>query len=152
MNTQNFSTAFAVDQTPAEVFKAVTDVRRWWSEELEGDSCLLGDEFTYRYGDLHRSTQRLIEVVPERRVVWLVVDGHLSFVERKSEWTGTKVVFDISRRNGRTELAVTHQGLNPECECFDACSRGWGFYINQSLRRLITTGAGQPDRKEPAEG
>jgi hypothetical protein len=28
--------------------------------------------------------------------------------------------------------------------CFESCSRGWTFYITQSLPQLITTGTGQP--------
>lgn len=50
----------------------------------------------------------------------------------------------ISERDGKTELRVTHVGLVPEFECFDACSRGWSFYIGESLRDLLTTGTGQP--------
>jgi len=145
MNSRNFTTAFSVNQTPKEVFNAINDVPGWWSQKLEGSSEHVGDEFTYRHKDLHRSTQKLIEVVPNEKVVWLVVDGYLSFVKETNEWTGTKVIFDIAKKGGKTELRVTHQGLTPECECFDACSKGWGFYVNSSLRSLITTGKGQPD-------
>ena len=150
MNISNFTTVFSVNQTPREAFDAIKNVRGWWSEELEGNSEKLGDEFTYRYKDLHRSKQKLIEVIPDKKVVWLVEDGYLSFVSDKSEWKGTKVVFDISRKGGKTQVRVTHEGLTPELECFDACSKGWGFYINGSLRSLITTGKGQPDKKESA--
>ena len=150
MSKQDYTTAFTVDQTPKQAFDVINNVRGWWSEELDGATERVGDEFTYRHKDLHRSTQKLIEVIPNEKVVWLVVDGHLSFVDRKNEWTGTKVIFDIAKKNGKTELRVMHQGLTPDCECFDACSKGWGFYVNGSLRSLITTGKGQPDRKKKA--
>jgi hypothetical protein len=42
-------------------------------------------------------------------------------------------------------------GLVPEFECFDNCSSAWGFYINNSLKSLITTGAGHPNKKETAD-
>jgi hypothetical protein len=40
---------------------------------------------------------------------------------------------------------MTHVGLSPALECYDNCSGGWGFYFNRSLRKLITTGVGEPD-------
>jgi hypothetical protein len=30
-------------------------------------------------------------------------------------------------------------------ECYEACSEGWGMYINGSLRALIATGKGNPN-------
>jgi hypothetical protein len=90
----------------------------------------------------------LIEVVPDRKVVWLVLDSYLSFPEDKTEWNGTRVVFDISQSNGKTEVRFTHQGLVPDYQCFDKCSNAWSFYINDSLRKLITTGKGEPNPEE----
>ena len=45
MATADFTTAFVVDQTPEEVFNAVNNVRGWWSEEIEGNTGKLNDEF-----------------------------------------------------------------------------------------------------------
>jgi len=35
-------------------------------------------------------------------------------------------------------------GLVPDYQCFDKCSSAWSFYINDNLRKLITTGKGEP--------
>jgi len=148
MNNQNFTTSILVDQTPEEVFNAVNNVRGWWSEDIEGNTEKLNDEFLYHYKDVHISKMKLIEVIPFRKVVWLVVENYFSFTKDKSEWKDTKVVFEISKNDRKTELLFTHQGLVPQYECYDVCHDAWSNYIKNSLRNLITTGKGQPNPKE----
>jgi Activator of Hsp90 ATPase homolog 1-like protein len=127
------------------VFSAINDVRGWWSGEIEGDTNSLGDEFTYRYEDIHYSKQKITEFVPNDKVVWHIVDSYLKFVDDQSEWNDTEVIFDVSEKGGQTVVTFTHQGLVPAFECFGACSNAWGFYINESLRNLIATGKGDPN-------
>jgi hypothetical protein len=149
---QSFTTAFTVDQTPEEAFAAINNVRGWWSGDIEGSTDRLGDEFTYRYGDMHYSQQRITEFVPGKKVTWLVLDAYLSFTQDKGEWKGTRVDFDISETGKGTEVRFTHLGLVPEYECFETCSDAWGSYVNGSLRSLITTGKGYPNQKAEAPG
>ena len=145
MKNQNFTASFTVDQSPEEVFDAITNVRGWWSGEIEGDTNKRGAEFTYRYEDVHRSSQKITEFVPGKKVVWHVLDSQLSFLKDKSEWNGSDIVFDISEKGGKTEVRFTHAGLVPQFECYGSCSNAWGMLINGNLRKLITTGKSQPD-------
>ncbi|WP_153798713.1 SRPBCC family protein [Foetidibacter luteolus] len=147
MNKQDFTTSILVNNTPQEVFNAVTNVPGWWSEEVEGGTEKLNDEFFYHYEDVHRCHIKLTEVVPGKKVVWQVLDNYFKFTEDKSEWTGTKIIFDISRQGNQTQLRFTHLGLVPEYECFDICRNAWGQYVGKSLYSLITTGKGQPNAK-----
>lgn len=142
---QSFTTTFRVDESPDEVFAAINNVRGWWSGNIEGATDKLAAEFTYRYQDVHYSKQRITELLPGRRVVWSILDAYLSFAEDKAEWTGTTVAFDLSKQEDKTEVRFTHQGLVPDFECYDKCSSAWGFYINTSLRDLITGGKGNPN-------
>jgi hypothetical protein len=150
VNEKNLTLAFTTDRTPDEAFAAITDVRGWWSGEIEGRTDELGATFTYRYQDIHRSTQQITELVPGRRVGWHVVDGYLGFVADKTEWTGTDITFDITPTDSGTQVRFTHVGLAPDVECFDSCSSAWGFYITGSLRNLIANGQGEPNPKEGA--
>jgi hypothetical protein len=145
MKNRAFTTTISVNQTPAEAFAAINNVRGWWSGEINGDTDKLGSEFTYRYADVHRSKQKITEFIPGKKVVWHVLDSHLSFLKDKSEWNDTDIVFDISEKGDKTEVRFTHVGLVPEYECYGSCSNAWGMLINGNLRKLITTGKGQPD-------
>jgi len=145
INPDDFTTRILVDQTPREVFDAVNNVRGWWSQDIQGSTEKLNDEFVYVVEGIHYAKMRLIEVIPERRVVWLVVESTLSFVKDKQEWTGTKILFDISRQGDKTRLVFTHQGLIPKLECHDICVSAWTDYVHDSLFKLITTGKGDPN-------
>ena len=150
MANQNFTTTFTVDQTPEAVFAAINNVRGWWSGDIEGSTDKLGDEWTYRYPDSHYSKQTITEFIPGKKVVWHVVEGYLNFVQDKAEWKDTEITFDIAQKGDQTEVRFTHVGLVTEYECFDLCSNAWGFYINGSLRSLITNGQGQVMSNEQA--
>jgi hypothetical protein len=150
MENQHFTTTILVDQSPKEVFKAINNVRGWWSEEIEGSTEKLNDEFTYHYQDVHNCKMKLVEVVPDKKIVWLVLDNYFSFTKDKTEWKGTKINFEISKQGNKTQLHFTHLGLVPAYECYTACVNGWSHYIQHSLLSLITTGKGQPNSRETA--
>lgn len=145
MTTSDFSTTLLLDKTPAEVFNAITNVRGWWSNEIQGNAAELNDEFIFQVKDVHYSRQKLVEVVRDKKIVWLVTESEITFVKNKSEWTGTKVIFEISKKDNKTQLVFTHEGLIPEVDCYSACSPAWTEYVQHSLFRLITTGKGDPN-------
>ena len=148
MTATNFTTTILVNQSPKEVFDAVNNVRGWWQGKIEGSTEKLNDEFTYRMEEIHFSKQKLVEVSPNKKVVWLVTDSNLNFVINKSEWTGTKISFEISENENKsdkykTQLRFTHVGLVPKIECYGGCSNAWSQLIEKSLFSLITTGKGK---------
>lgn len=144
---KDLSITFLVDNTPEEVFKAVNTVRSWWSGDVEGNTDKLGAEWTYRYKDIHYSKQKITELSPNKKVVWHVEDSYLQFIKDKDEWTGTDIVFEIKQNGNKTELKFTHVGLVPAIACYEKCAPAWDFYINDSLRALITTGKGDPNKR-----
>ena len=76
---------------PDVAYTAILNVRGWWSGDIEGRTDKVGEEWTYRFEDIHYSKQRVTELVPGKKVVWLVLDSRLSFVKDQSEWNETRV-------------------------------------------------------------
>jgi uncharacterized protein YndB with AHSA1/START domain len=148
MKDQNFNTTFLVSQSPKDVFDAVTNPRAWWSEEIKGATGKLNDEFDYHYKDVHICKFKLIEVVPNQKIVWLCEANHFNFIKDQSEWVGTKVIFEIVAKGDQTQLNFTHRGLVPTYECYEICENAWTGYIQDSLRDLITTSSGKPNPRE----
>ncbi len=143
MANSDFTTTFIVDQTPEEAFKAINNVEAWWQGEIKGNSSKLNDEFSYQMEDFHFSKQKVVEFIPDKKVVWLITESKLNFTKDKSEWTGTKIYFEISKINNKTEVRFTHMGLVPKFECFGDCSNAWTQLVQKSLFSLITTGKGK---------
>ena len=150
MKSKDFSLTVLVDASPDSVFNAINNVRGWWSEEAEGDTASLNSVFNYHYKDVHRTRLKIVESVPGKKVVWSVLDNYFNFTKDKTEWTGTKIIFDIVQKDGKTQLLFTHEGLVPAYECFEACSVGWSQYISESLPALINYGKGKPNSNSTA--
>ncbi len=145
MSKKDFTITLTVNQAPEAVFKAIVNVRGWWSgyysEEFEGSTEKLHDEFSFRAGEgLHYSKQKLVEVQSNKKIVWLITESALSFLENQDEWTGTKVIFEISKEDNKTKLTFTHEGLTPEIACYDSCAPAWTQYVQNKLLPLIETG------------
>ncbi len=148
MKDQDYKTTILVDQSPKEVFNAINNVRGWWSEEIEGSTDKLNAEWNYHYQDVHSCKIKITELLPDKKVVWLVMDNHFSFTKDKNEWKGNKIIFEITEKENKTQLRFTQVGLVPEYECYDICQNAWSTYIQKSLHSLITTGKGQPNSKD----
>jgi hypothetical protein len=148
MSGPSYNTAFLVDQTPEEAFAAITNVRGWWSENIDGPTDAVDGEFGYSRQDTHSSRIKVLELVPGEAVRWRVLDNRFDFTADQTEWIGTEMSFQVARRGDQTEVHFSHVGLYPDHECFDVCSNAWSFYIDDSLRNLIATGEGKPNPRE----
>jgi activator of Hsp90 ATPase-like protein len=139
MPNKSYTTTIEVTQSAEVVFNLINDVSKWWSKDFEGNSTNLGDEFVICHPGRHYSKQKLIEAVPAKKVVWLVTESELPWLEKdKHEWTNTKMVFDITAAEGKTSLHFTHEGLFPEKECYARCEQGWNMVIKERLFEFIT--------------
>ncbi|MBK9636815.1 MAG: SRPBCC domain-containing protein [Bacteroidetes bacterium] len=141
MESKDFTVTILVQHSSEEVYKALLNVRGWWSglyeESFEGSSEKTGDEFTFLAGGgAHFTKQKLVEQVPNKKLVWLVTESNLSFVDKANEWTGTRICFEIIEEGDKTKVVFTHVGLVPEFECYDSCAPAWTQYIVEKQLRL----------------
>jgi hypothetical protein len=139
MSNRNFQYSFTSSKSPTEIFPFLLDPKNWWvglfSEIIEGKSQAINDEFSFSAGDgLHYSRQKLTELVPGKRIAWLVTESNLSFLTNTNEWAGTKICFDLETENGKTKVIFTHEGLVPHFECYGGCSGAWTQYLERLER------------------
>lgn len=141
MEKENFTYQIISSKTPESIFELLLNVDQWWSglyeETIKGKSHHLNDEFTFEAGQgMHYSKQKLVELVPNKKIAWLVTESKLTFLSDAGEWTNSKLLFDISKENNKTIVTFTHDGLTPQIECYDQCYSGWTGYLNNLKKKL----------------
>jgi hypothetical protein len=143
MENKSFTVTIEVAKSPQYVFRSIiNDVAKWWGgKDLQGSSKKLNDEFIIHHPGAHYSKQKLVEVIPGKKIVWLVTESTLDWLQKdKYEWTNTKMIFEIVPKGDNTVLHFTHEGLVPTKECYPLCHEGWNIVIRDYLYYLITEG------------
>ena len=149
MEKQDYTATILVKTTANKAFQSINQVTAWWTENIVGSSEKLNDVFTIHFGEAF-VTMKIVESVPDKKVVWTVTDCYLYWLADKEEWKNTQIVFEISAEGDSTRIQFTHVGLAPQVECYDNCVKGWDQYFKGSLARLINEGKGLPQRNEMA--
>jgi len=141
---QDFTLTIEFNKPAEDVFKALTqNVVKWWGgKDLSGSTTKLNDEFVVYHPGAHYSKQKVVELILNERLVWLVTDSELSWLKQnKQEWTDTKLIFELTGVANKTQLMFTHVGLTPDKECYNACSyKGWEIVIRDYLYNYIIEG------------
>jgi len=135
--------SLVVPASPQQVFERICEVHRWWTNDLTGTTTGLGSKFTIRFADTFVDF-RINEFTPGEAVSWHADDASIPWLKDDSEWTGTTVQFLLAEAPAGTRIDFTHFGLTADVECYEDCTRGWEYYIGQSLRNLVTEGKGDP--------
>ena len=146
MKKKDYQTSIVVETTPQNAFKAINNVSKWWSEDFEGSLKKLNDVFTVHFGKVY-ITIKVTELVPDKKIIWYVTDCNKPWLKNKKEWNDTQLQWELSEKDGKTQINFTHVGLVPEVECFGVCSNAWDEYLHESLVNLIQSGKGKPTAK-----
>ncbi len=142
MKKENFTYSFTSSKPSEEIYKLLLNIEQWWSgvyeETITGKSDKIEDEFSFKAGGgAHYTKQKLVELIPNKKIVWIVTESDLSFLNEPGEWKNTKISFEISKEeNDKTRVTFTHDGLTPEIECYNACSSGWTSYLKNLEKKL----------------
>lgn len=143
MQQQNYHSSITVDVTPKEAFDGISNVSGWWAKKVKGSSQHLGDTFTVDFGKTF-VTFKVTELIPNKKIVWLVTGCNLHWIGNKTEWNGTSIVFEIAPAKNATHVSMTHIGLVPGIECYNDCEQGWNDHFKNSLFKFLTQHEGMP--------
>jgi len=133
-----YTVAVKLAKTANEVYDhIINNVSGFWPEEFEGESKKLNDEFVFRSGDAHFSKNKLIELIPGKKVVWLVIESIRKTDNYK--WTGAKMIFELSEIGNDTLLEFTYDGPVLENE-YDRLVQVCEMVIKDKLYNYVMSG------------
>lgn len=107
--TTNYAVAIELAKDPAVIFNHLVDLKKWWLEDFEGENVKLNSEFVLKTGDGHISKNKVIEFIPDKKLVWQTTESL-----RKADnydWTGTKFIFELIPGGNTTQLRFTYDGV-----------------------------------------
>jgi hypothetical protein len=142
METNDFNTNISAKISADEAIKKISNVPEWWGVTFTGSAEKQNDQFIIKMGVDSFFNFTVSELIPGKRVVWLITDCNMPWYSDKKEWANTRLIFDVAGNNGVTELRFKHEGLTPEVECYKDCAPGWTHWINTSLSSYFTAGRG----------
>jgi hypothetical protein len=146
MEKNDFNSSFATRISAADAIKKISNVTDWWGVTFDGNASKQDDTFVVKMsgGSFYNFT--VSELIPDKRLVWLVTDCYMPWFSDKKEWANTRLIFDLSESDGITTLKFTHEGLTPDIECYKDCNIGWTHWIKSSLYSYFVTGKGDFNR------
>jgi hypothetical protein len=147
MKQQNYHCCLTVNVAADQVFNCIKNVSQWWTQNFEGSSENLNDVWMVHFGDTF-VTAKVVEIIPNKKIVCEVTDCYLHWLNDKTEWKDTRLFWEVSTVNSSTEINFIHLGLIPGIECYESCIKGWDHFVKQSLFKLITEGKGFPERQK----
>jgi len=121
-----------------EVYNALTTSRGlsgWWASDVEAVP-QVGSFATFRFADGYLATMRVVELLPDSRVLWECIEGY-------PEWLGTTIAFEIEPVAGGTQLKFYHSGWEEETDLYANCNYHWALFLH-SLKSYLETGKGCP--------
>jgi uncharacterized protein YndB with AHSA1/START domain len=129
-----------ITAAPDMVYDALTTtdgLAAWWTTDVSGSS---DGTLQFRFGEVGGFDMKVIDLQPNTRVAWEVVDG-------PAEWLGSTVVFDLRRDGEWTIVLFSHGGWREPVEFMNHCSTKWAIFL-MSLKSLVETGTGAPHPRD----
>ena len=142
----DYSSSFLTSASPAIIFNAITkEIDKWWGR-VDKPVDKIGDEFSIYFGETEWRF-KIATYLQNEQVTWHCIKAnhvHDGLQDIQKEWLNTTVDWEIQRKTGRTEITLTHNGLNKDLNCYEVCEAGWDYYLRTSLRNYLDNGNGTP--------
>lgn len=113
--------------TAAEAARRIyDDLEGWWAVRTERST----NGFTVRFNNSHASFEIDAGGTVEA-FSWTCTDAHMIIedVPDAREWVGTRLLWSVVRKEQGCTVSMTHEGLGPQIDCFDICTRGWQHFF-----------------------
>ena len=120
-----------IQSSLAETYRALTTLEGlagWWTTDTEGES-KVGGVIKFRFSGGDGFDMKVLELQPDSRVLWQVVDG-------PEDWIGTKVSWDLRQEDDYTVVLFKHADWRTPVDFMHHCSTKWGVF-QVSLKALL---------------
>jgi uncharacterized protein YndB with AHSA1/START domain len=131
---------FQVKASPRAVYQAITEaggLRSWWTTDAQAEPTAGSLAVFHFEGGQVQMRMRVQSLDPDRAVRWQVEEPS------PPEWKGTTVTWDLTEREGGTEVLFGHRGWNSTEGSFPFINYSWGYYL-LSLVKHLEEGKGFP--------
>jgi hypothetical protein len=102
MAKNDFNSSISAKISASEAIKKISNVTEWWGITFSGSSEKQNDKFIVKMGGDSFFNFTVAELIPGKRVVWLITDCNMPWYSDKKEWANTRLIFDATENNGVT--------------------------------------------------
>jgi uncharacterized protein YndB with AHSA1/START domain len=127
----------AIKATPEKIYEAITTqegLANWWAKQTTAKP-EVGFVNVFTFGKF-RNEMKVTELVPSQKAAWECISSI-------DEWVGTKIVFDLEEKDGKTVLRFAQEGWRAVTDTFAGCNYDWALFM-KSLKSYCETGTGDP--------
>jgi uncharacterized protein YndB with AHSA1/START domain len=125
---------FPIKASPGSVFEVVSTpegLNRWWTETCSGTP-EAGASYELGFGSGYQWSAAVTQYSPRERF-------ELTLTRADTDWTGTRVGFELSPASGGTQVRFRHTGWPTPNDHYRISCHCWALYL-RLLRRYLEYG------------
>ncbi len=114
-----------IDAPPEKVFEAITTqtgLRGWWTADSMAEPRVGSVAVFGFYNRRLLFRMRIEKLTPGKKVVWTCLGEN-------DEWKGTRLIWQISQKEGTTVLRFVHGDWRSTSGYFAYCNSTWGMLM-----------------------
>ncbi|MFC6333550.1 SRPBCC domain-containing protein [Paenibacillus septentrionalis] len=122
----------------AQVYKALTTAEglsEVWTRELTVYN-QVGETNEFNFGENDLTKMKIIDLSSPSKIEWLCT-------ESDPEWVGTTISFELSEKNGKTDIILKHMNWKEVTNFYRFCNYNWAMFL-YSLKSYCEDDTGHP--------